>query len=120
MEVGKEEFMQIYSLSILFQSLRDSCWKAKDMAAEVEKDCEQKLRAASIEAEQRCKSVRTATLTQAQEDQQAFLKQLFPAIKVDAQEFSKWLDEFEVKVEEKLTEYNDQVCDKNFEWKFGF
>ena len=79
------------------------------MAAEVEKDCEEKLRAVRIEMEQRCKSVRTATLTKAQEEQQAFLKQLFPAIKVDTEEFSKWLDEFEVKVEEQLTEYRDQV-----------
>lgn len=97
------------TLPILFQSLRDSCWKAKDMAAKVEKDCEQKLRAAHIETEQRCKSVRTATLTEAREEQQAFLKQLFPTIKVDTEEFSKWLDEFEVKVEEQLTEYRDQV-----------
>ena len=91
------------------QSLRDSCWKAKDEAAELEKACEQKLKAAHIETEQRCKAVKTETVTKAREEQQAFLTQLFPSITVDATEFSKWMDEFEVKVEEVMKENRDKV-----------
>lgn len=91
------------------QTLRDSCWKAKDEAAAIEKACEAKLKAAHIETEKRCKSIKTETLEKTREEQQSFLKQLFPSIKVDESEPSKWMDEFEVKVEELLQGYKDQV-----------
>lgn len=91
------------------QALRDSCWKAKDEAAAAEKACEAKLKATHIETEKRCKSIKTETLEKAREEQQSFLQQLFPSIKVDASEPSKWMDEFEVKVEELLQGYKDQV-----------
>ena len=96
-------------MSLFVQTLRDSCWKAKDEAAATEKACEAKLKAAHIETEKRCKSIKTETMEKAREEQQSFLKQLFPAIKIDASEPSKWMDEFEVKVEELLQGYNDQV-----------
>ena len=97
-------FFVLYS-----QSLYDSCWKAKDEAAILEKVCEEKLKAAHIETERRCKTAKTETLTKAREEQQIFLKQLFPSLKVESTEYSKWMDEFEVKVDELLKGYNDKV-----------
>ena len=91
------------------KALRDSCWKAKDEAAAAEKACEAKLKAAHIETEKRCKSIKTETAEKAREEQQSFLQQLFPSIKIDASEPSKWMDEFEVKVEALLQGYKDQV-----------
>ena len=74
-----------------------------------EKACEEKLKEARIDTEKQCKSIKTAAAQEAREEQQMFLKQLFPSIKVDETKPSKWMDEFEVKVEELLQGYEDQV-----------
>ena len=77
------------------------------------------MKAAHIETEQRCKAVKTETLTKAREEQQAYLRQLFPSVKVDSSEFSKWLDEFEVKVEEVLKDYSDKVRISRAQWNLS-
>ena len=95
---------------LFLQSLRDSCWKAKDEAANLEKVYEEKVKDAHIAATERVKTAKAELQSKAREDQQAFLKQLFPFVTVEAQDFSMWLDEFESKVEEHLKGYTDKVC----------
>lgn len=96
-------------LFLFVQSLRDSCWKAKDEAANLEKVCEGKVKEAHVAAGERVKAVKAEVQTKAKEDQQAFLKQLFPSVAVEAQDHSVWLDEFESKVEDLLKGYTDEV-----------
>ena len=91
------------------QSLRDNCWKAKDEVANLEKVYEEKVKDAHIAATERVKTAKAELQSKAREDQQAFLKQLFPSITVEAQDFSMWLDEFESKVEEHLKGYTNEV-----------
>ena len=92
------------------QTLRDSLWKARDSVAESEKVCEEKLKATRNETEQRCKAIKAETLAKARDDQKDFLTQLFPTVKVDTEDFSSWLDEFEIEVEALVEDYKGQVC----------
>ena len=53
------------------QSLRESCWKARDEAATKEKAGEQKLKQVYHEAEQRCKAAKEEALRDATENHKA-------------------------------------------------
>ena len=56
-----------------------------------------------------CKAAKRDTLSESQDRQRQFLSQLFPMVTVEEEEFSKWLDQFEVKVQTILTGKDQEV-----------